>query len=154
MAMIRVCPKCAAANAADAWICACGYEFRGNEPPVYANEEKKPQRPITFPVARRPITFPVVRISTAVTCAFALIAYGMKRNAVRFAVVSPLAFALLVTFLGFLSIIFCVRCLISPTLSIPLKLLSVLLIAVGLLFVGASVIIAGCSTGVLPGFQG
>jgi hypothetical protein len=139
---MRTCPKCSTQNPSGAWLCACGYEFTGGE-----SEAPLPLLPTPPPTVRLD-RFPLFTSAAILTLLFALVAglsVGDQISRPDFGVV---VLALALAYLGFASLLFCLRIILSPHLALPIKLLSILFIVLGVALLGTSLVAGGCSTGV------
>lgn len=135
---MKTCPKCSAQNSSDAWLCSCGYEFTSGEPHL-----ESPIPKADLPSERIPVVT-LAAILTLIPALFLLAAYCNGSHLNFEAVIITLALA----FFGFVSLLFCLRILVSPDLGWVIKLLSILFIVLGVVLLGSAIVWGGCTTGV------
>jgi hypothetical protein len=135
---VKTCPQCSAENKSDAWLCSCGYEFIGSEP--------------QFPSPPKPVPrfdqFPLFTVASVLTFVSAVVAYLQTKSQIARFDFGAVVFTLALAFLGFASLLFCLRILLSPDLAWGAKLFSILFIVLGVFLLGCSVMFGGCSAGV------
>jgi len=145
--MLKKCPKCSEENPDDAFLCSCGYEFRGDETLL----PSPPSRPLAL--SRGMLVWLTSACLTAGAATFVIRRLRpdlqtFAQRPVEFVILAVTFFAL--TAVLFFTLIFCGRVLISPHIGWIAKILWILLIALCAWAVGSGVVFAGCTALLLP----
>jgi len=136
---VKRCPKCSAPNLPDAWLCSCGYEFKGGEPHLESRVAKADS-----PSGQ----FPVFTLAAVLTLVSAIVVYFAAQNRISELGFAAAVFTLVLAFLGFASFLFCARILFSSSVGWGTKLVSILFFAFGLVLLGSAIVYGGCTSGI------